>query len=167
MTPPEFRLGVNLLRATAIVDRHSQVGLRILLVAIPMFTLGCDQKSTKAPDLTAGEWLDLCTPFESFDAARMLTFQEKDHSVKLAEAVGDERAQGALMARNPVVTQGTWQLDETTKIVTIDLGAGKTSYKLVMPANASECILVAGEIDSANLRQSWFGTADFTEEPEE
>lgn len=152
------------MRATDELRRQERQRRRFSLLPLAVLVLmaSCDRgKEEKRTDLTIYEWLDVCSPFESFDGARMLEFEIKDRSVKLTEAVGDERAKGALMADSPTVVRGTWSADETTRGIVVDVGGTKATYTLVIPFSEGECILSAGTISAADLRNSWFGEPSF------
>jgi hypothetical protein len=123
----------------------------------------CNQeKQQKSPDFTVPQWLSVCSPFASLDGATTITFRLGDHSVEIAEAIGDERDRGAFFAKNPKISRGTWTVDEAIKNVNIDLGGVTKRYTLVVPFSEGQCILSAGAIDAANLRNSWFGEPDFS-----
>jgi hypothetical protein len=123
---------------------------------------GCDRKK-KIPDLSVAEWLDVRSPFESFNGARMLSFVINNKSVKLTEAVGEEIPSGALMAKHPKVTRGTWAAEEATKDIVVKLGDTETRYTLAIPFGEGDCILVSGPISAADLRASWFREPDFSD----
>ena len=125
----------------------------------------CDRKEQvekKATDFTVVSWLNDCSPFESLNEERVLMFK-KGQSVELSEAVGDEKAKGALQAKHPRKTQGTWIADEATRSVIVELDGTRKTYTLLVTPSFSSCVLIAGAIDSADMRSSWFGEADFSE----
>mgnify|MGYP001289389911 CR=1 FL=1 len=109
------------------------------------------------------EWLDECSPFESLDGTRSLDFKISDNTVEMTEAVDEEKAAGALLAKHPKVDRGTWSADEATKQVILGFDTVKTRYLLVIAFSEDQCILSAGDISSADLRTSWFGTAPYVE----
>jgi hypothetical protein len=113
---------------------------------------GCAPSEPDKPrEMTTVDWLDACSPFESFDAVEMLQFRISDHTVELSEAVGEEREAGALLAHSPKVTQFTWAADDGTRRVAIDMGSQTIDYKLVTPGNDNICILAEGAIAAADL----------------
>jgi hypothetical protein len=118
------------------------------------------EQATAQRDPTIAEWLDACSPFESLDGARSLDFNIRDHSVELSEAIDQERAAGAIAAKHPKVTQGSWSADETTKQVVTDIDAAKSRYVLITTFSQDQCILAVGDAGSSDLRSSWFGTPD-------
>ena len=93
----------------------------------------------------------------------MLSFAINNKSVKFTEAVGEEIPSGALMAKHPKVTRGTWAAEEATKDIVVELGDTETRYTLAIPSGEGECILVSGPISAADLRASWFGEPDFSD----
>jgi hypothetical protein len=58
----------------------------------------------------------------------MLVFKINGHSVILTDAISEERAEGALMAHHPKITRGSWDADEATKIVAVDVDTAKATY---------------------------------------
>lgn len=146
---------------------HDGLGfLAALLVVIAIIALsGCDQGAKKKPpELSVGQWLYACSPFESLDGKRMLVFRPSDHSVTSSEAIGDEAEVGALAAKNPQRTKGTWEADEATKRVVVNIGDSQFGYLLIVPFGEGQCILGAGNIRAVDLRRSLFGEPDFSDE---
>jgi hypothetical protein len=134
-------------------------------VAACLTFCGCDRSEPARPhDLTTVEWLDACSPFESFNAVRMLQFRISDQTVELSEAVDEEKAGGALLADHPKIVKGTWAANEEVRTVQVDVGGVTNTYKLALPTKGGQCVLLVGSIDADDLSRSWFGTADLSEE---
>jgi hypothetical protein len=96
---------------------------RAIAIAASLALCGCEESEPVKPrEMTTADWLDACSPFDSFDAVQMLQFRISDQTVELSEAVGDDKAAGALLARHPKTIQGTWILDESTRTVEIKFG---------------------------------------------
>jgi hypothetical protein len=152
--------------ANRFTNRRGARNLRALggiALAASLAFCGCDKSEPAKPhELTTVEWLDACSPFESFDAVRTLHFRISDQTVELQEAVDEERAEGALLAQHPKIVQGVWAANQAAQTVEVDLGGVKITYKLVFPTKSDQCILVVGSTDAADLSRSWFGTADFS-----
>lgn len=102
------------------------------------------------------EWLYVCSPYKSFDGMRALDFSRKDHSVRLTVEVPDETRTAVAHSKG---IKGVWEADEKAKRVSIDLGSERIryGYTAIMTSSLDQCILAAGNIASADLRNSWFG----------
>jgi hypothetical protein len=62
--------------------------------------------------------------------------------------------------------EGTWSFDEISKRYLVVLNGETTTYLLVSPEGGGMCMLIAGDVQSADLRQSWFSSlADDNHEP--
>lgn len=121
--------------------------------------------AAKRTEQTVADRLKQCSPFQSFDQSRALAFEVGDHSVELTEAVGTERAAGALLADHPKIMRGTWQAVEQSKQVIVKIDAVESTYILVVPPSEDQCILSDGGIRATDLRTSWFGTPDSDLDP--
>ena len=55
-----------------------------------------------------------------------------------------------------VTIDGTWSFDETSKRYAVSLKGETTVYSVIRPENSYTCLLIKGDLESANLRQSWF-----------
>jgi hypothetical protein len=97
------------------------------------------------------EQLDACSPMQSLDGTRELTFFE-DHTVKLLE-----REPKTHRALSPPAFAGTWALEPSSKRYLVTLAQQQKSYVLVQPENSEMCILLSGELAAANIGESWFG----------
>lgn len=109
------------------------------------------KKATAKLPLAAGwEQLDACSPMQSLDGTRELTFLE-DHTVKLLER--EAKTQRAL---GPSKAVGAWAFDEPAKRYFVTFAQQQKSYALVQPENSELCILIYGELAAANIGESWF-----------
>jgi len=129
-----------------------------LLLAATHLTLSSDRSSSDGDlSMAIAQWLYICSPFKSFDGYRALYFFPRSHTVTLIEVVSDETRTAVPYPK--IVGTGTWIGDEKAKRVSVDLGIGhvRFTYAAVMTSNLDQCILAAGTITSANLRNSWFG----------
>ena len=52
--------------------------------------------------------------------------------------------------------EGAWDFDQAMGRYRIELGGRAKSYLLVSPPNSHTCMLIAGELGSADLRATWF-----------
>jgi hypothetical protein len=55
---------------------------------------------------------------------------------------------------------GTWRLDQMSGRYCIELGSQAASYALARPRDSHTCILVAGDLSTADLTASWFSVFD-------
>jgi len=113
---------------------------------------------TRERVLSISGWLDNCSPFESLDGTRSLDFKISDNTAKMTMATDEESAAGALSAKHPKVANGTWSADQATKQVVLSFDNVKSHYLLVVAFSQDQCILSAGDVSSADLPNSWFGT---------
>ncbi len=94
----------------------------------------------------------------------MLQFQISNQTVEFSEAVNEEKAGGALQANHPKIVEGTWAANEEARTVQVDVGGVTNTYKLALPTNSQQCVLLVGSIDAADLSRSWFGIVDLSED---
>jgi hypothetical protein len=105
----------------------------------------------KQPPVAGWEQLDACSPMQTLDDTRELTFIE-DHTIKL-----EEREAKTGRALGPSTLAGTWAFEESTHRYFVTLADQQKSYALVQPENSEVCILMNGDLGAANLAESWFG----------
>ena len=113
---------------------------------------------------TALGWDDLisCSDSASLDGTRRLSMSENGHAT-LYESHGssDRRKDHETTPR-----EGAWSFDEISKRYLVVLNGETTTYLLVSPESGGMCMLIAGEVQSADLRQSWFSSpADDNHDP--
>jgi hypothetical protein len=115
---------------------------------------------------TALGWGDLisCSDSTSLDGTRRLSVSENSHAI-LYEAHGpSDRRRG----NETISKEGTWSFDEISKRYLLVLNGETTTYLLVSPEGGGMCMLIAGDVQSADLRQSWFSSpADDNHEPDD
>jgi hypothetical protein len=128
------------------------------VVAVYVVIAGNLREANKAPAKLAAvagwEQLDACSPMQSLDGTKELTFLA-DHTVELLER--EAKTQRAL---RPSQAVGGWAYDESAKRYFVTLAQQQKSYTLVQPENSDQCILVYGELAAANMLESWFGSED-------
>lgn len=77
----------------------------------------------------------------------------ENHFVRLyGEANSNDRAERE-EARS---IDGEWSFDEGLKRYAITLNGVTTVYSVVQPENSHTCLLIKGDLNSANLSESWF-----------
>lgn len=115
-----------------------------------MFFRGHHSKP-EAPNPPAG-WLDLlgCTETRSFDGTKWLSLSE-DRTAALHEQLGKPTEQ---------LSKGEWSYDETAKTYAITINGQMTNYFVFNQQDIPGCMLVRGNLNEANLLESWFATMD-------
>jgi hypothetical protein len=103
--------------------------------------------------------LEDCSPFYSFDGKQLLDFD--DGAVSQSDESSEEPSDEAASAKD---AEGAYTADEVSSRVRITLGGTKREYTLVVPADSDQCLLVIGDPNRADLRQSWYG--EMTDDPE-
>jgi hypothetical protein len=114
----------------------------------------------KPPVALIAGWDELgaCSNMASLDDARELRFFENqnaeiwDHS-SLKEGESD-------------IAQGVWSYDAATKRYALTLKGETTTYTLLSRGDPVTCILYKGNLDSADLRASWFSFPTSEESPD-
>jgi hypothetical protein len=122
--------------------------------AFVCFIFSARTDKARAPIRIVPGWEDLisCSYVTSLDGTKQLSISENNRatlyeSVALLDKTGgDER----------ISIDGTWSFDETSKQYFVALNGETTTYLLVSPEKGGVCMLVAGELEAANLRRSWF-----------
>jgi hypothetical protein len=99
-------------------------------------------------------WDDLipCSYVASFDGAEELMLYE-NHFVRLND--GTNPSDGAERDQHNYI-DGKWSFDEGLKRYAITLNDVTTVYSVVQPENSHTCLLIKGDLNAANLRESWF-----------
>jgi hypothetical protein len=118
----------------------------------------------KVPTVPGWDDLISCSDSTSLDGTRRLSVSENSHAT-LYEARGpSDRRKG----HETISREGTWSFDEISKRYLVVLNGETTAYLLVSPESGGMCMLIAGEVQSADLRQSWFSSpADDNHEPDD
>lgn len=141
-----------------------EIDWRWVIAVIAVLCLGYwyvhDGRPKPAPEhaTSLAEWLDRCSPFESFDGTRDLWFQADDRSVSLVSEPATD--QDSARAESKKSIAGTWVANEETREIKTNVGGQVDKYTLILLPNESQCILSDGEISSTNLKNSWFGVPD-------
>jgi hypothetical protein len=52
--------------------------------------------------------------------------------------------------------EGTWSFNASSKRYLVALNGETTTYVLVNPEGGGMCMLIAGDVEAANLPRSWF-----------
>lgn len=112
--------------------------------------------STSAPDAFPVGWLDLanCSDTVSLDGKRWLSLSS-DQTVELSDRSGDASKTVSAQPR-----AGKWTYDPSSRRYAVTLDGQITNYSVLFPDNVATCILVKGDLDKANLIESWFSTAE-------
>jgi hypothetical protein len=158
-----------IIKSAAVAVRYAFGWLLLAVIVVFLAWLrGCwpfagynQPKPAEPLKISVSEWLDYCSPFEALSGQRMLTFTVADHSVIAAEALGEEKAKGALFAAHPQKTKGVWAADEDTHGVSVEISGSKSEYTLLIPFSEDQCILVSGSLLAADLTNSLFATPNF------
>jgi hypothetical protein len=106
--------------------------------------------TAKRVSVPGWDQLDTCSPMQSLDDTKELTFLE-DHTVNILE-----REAKTLRELGPSTAAGTWAFDESAERYFVTLSQQRKSYILVHPEDSGVCILASGEIAAANIGESWF-----------
>jgi hypothetical protein len=98
-------------------------------------------------------WNDLetCAFLTSLDDKKNLTLTE-DQGAELMEAAPDENDAPTESKK----LQGRWGYDAGSKRYSITLNGDTATYTLISRGEPATCILVKGDLDTADLRASWF-----------
>jgi hypothetical protein len=140
--------------------------IKALWLAVPLLLIGAfgyrvfvrtdiGQEAQERP-LPSG-WIELSSCFvtRSFDGNKWLTLED-DQTAQLREALPSEQGK----TKNERLSTGKWSYDETSKHYSVTLDGETTSYTFLSQDGVATCILVKGDLSNANLRESWFATAD-------
>jgi hypothetical protein len=119
-------------------------------VAFVYFIFSAKTDKVRAPIRTVPGWEDLisCSYVTSLDGTKHLSISENNRAT-LYERV-------ALSDKKRISIEGIWSFDEISKRYFVALNGETTTYQLVNPEGGGVCMLIAGELEAANLRRSWF-----------
>jgi hypothetical protein len=108
------------------------------------------EAKTRLEESAAQGWdkLSRCSYLTSFDGNKDVALYPNGHATLYAKSAPDKGV------------DGEWRFDGATKRYSLTFGGGSENYSLVEAAQGSVCILVNGNLNAANLRDSWFATAD-------
>ena len=133
-------------------------GVKILCAcagaAFVCFIFSARTDKARAPIRIVPGWDDLasCAYVTSLDGTKQLSISENNRAT-LYESVALLDKKGSV-ERIPI--EGTWSFDEISKQYSVALNGVTTTYLLVNPERGGVCMLIAGELEAANLRRSWF-----------
>lgn len=99
--------------------------------------------------------LEPCSSLISFSGTKYVTLFEDQH----AELVQYIPAQQGKESADSIIN-GRWSYDPSSTQYSITIGGNTISYSLFSPEHLAICILSKGEIDAANLYESWFTYRD-------
>ena len=113
-----------------------------------IFIRGEDAKQATEPG-PAG-WYELldCSYTVSLDGSKELNLFQNQRAVMYDKAKKNERGKY-------ITVDGTWGFEEATKLYTITLNGESENYSIAEPGQGL-CMLVKGDLASADLRTSWF-----------
>ena len=93
-----------------------------------------------------------CSYVASLDGAKELMLDE-NHLAKLYDGTNSKGIAEREVGRS---IDGEWSFNEALKRYAITLNGVTTVYSVVQPENSHTCLLIKGDLNSANLRESWF-----------
>ena len=112
-------------------------------------------------------WDDLipCSDMVSFDGTKTLTLYE-DHRASFYD---NDQLKAPKEGEHGVTAEGTWSFDEISKRYSVTLNGLTTDYLMLFPEDVNTCMLIKGDLETADLRGSWFSKSDQLEsdEPEQ
>jgi hypothetical protein len=111
-----------------------------------------NRSEREAPAAPGWDGLISCAYSTSLDGTKRLSVSENSHATLYEEHEPLDRKQGDEIP--PI--EGTWSFDESSKRYLVVLNGETTTYVLVNPEGGGMCMLIAGEVEAANLRRSWF-----------
>jgi hypothetical protein len=108
-------------------------------------------------------WNDLepCAFLTSLDDKKNLALTE-EQGVELVESDLDENG----VATENRLLQGRWSYDATSKRYSVTLDGDTTTYTLLSRGDPTTCILVKGDLGTADLRASWFSFPSTDDTPD-
>jgi hypothetical protein len=116
------------------------------------------------PTALGWDGLISCSDSTSLDGTRRLSVSENSHAILYEAHRPSDRRRG----NETISKEGTWSFDEISKRYLVVLNGETTTYLLVSPESGGMCMLIAGDVQSADLRQSWFSSpADDNHEPDD
>ena len=117
-----------------------------------MFSAKTDKARSPIRIVPGWENLISCAYATSLDGTEQLSVSENNRatlyeSAALSDKNGDDER---------ISIEGTWSFDEISKQYFVALNGETTAYLLVSPERGGVCMLIAGALEAANLRRSWF-----------
>jgi len=112
---------------------------------------------------SVGFMLDVCSLFNDPQERRSLEFDTTNGTVELSEMREAPKTDETVFSSKPLSkTRGTFTASEASKTVRVTLGAQASEYIAFMPGD--QCILVHGPLGAANLAESWYAKADYSDD---
>jgi hypothetical protein len=100
-------------------------------------------KQGEAPQVIPGwDGLSSCSFMVSFDGKRRLWLSE-NHFARIEEP-------------DQASTSGSWSFDESTTKYTVTVADESVIYSVVAPGDRDDCMLIKGDLATADLPRSWF-----------
>jgi len=107
---------------------------------------------TSPPPVPGWEVLSLCSYVTSLDETKSLVLDENHHVI-----FEDEKNPKDTNDRDRNKTiDGMWSFDELSKRYAITLDGSTSDYSVVKWKNSTTCLLIKGDLNQANLHESWF-----------
>lgn len=114
-----------------------------VLFLYAMFKPAFEQR--QAPQTVAGwDGISNCSFMASFDGKRHLLLSENH----FARIEGPDQASA----------DGSWSFDESTGKYTIGVRGEPVTYSVVSPGDGDNCMLIKGDLGTADLPRSWFSS---------
>jgi hypothetical protein len=110
-------------------------------------------KSPQLPENPGWDDLAPCSDALSLDRTKQLTLEIDGRAV-----LHDIRPVKPGEAPQDRTTNGAWRFDASSKRYSITFKDETTNYQLLASSDITTCVLVKGELDTANLLESWFAT---------
>jgi hypothetical protein len=103
--------------------------------------------------IVARGWDDLvpCSLVRSFDGGKVLRFED-DGRVSMWEVLAN--------AKPKTDRDGNWSFDEFARRYVVSFDKDVKSYNLQSFDDGKYCLLVNGDMQSANLKESWFSFSE-------
>jgi hypothetical protein len=139
------------------------VGATIVAGLVYLFFFFEPKRQEKKPTVYPAGWSELqdCTETSSFDGKSFLALTV-DQSAELTETATSKDGKDDIH-----VTFGQWNYDPASKKYAITFNGKTKNYVALSMDDVATCILVSGELASANLLESWFSTKDEEPPPDE
>jgi len=111
-------------------------------------------KQREAPQIVAGwDGISSCSFMVSLDGKRRLWLSE-NHFVRIEEP-------------DQANSDGSWSVDESTGKYIVTVHGQSVTYSVVAPGDGDNCMLIKGDLATADLPRSWFySRAEFYDQPD-
>lgn len=114
-------------------------------------------RSQQVTPPTISGWNDLifCSHAVSFDGSRELLLSEQHIATLYEKSVAKNEK-----SNEDTRVLGTWSFNDQSKKYILSLAGTTNAYTLLSPEQVSTCMLIKGNLDSADLRESWFSAEE-------